>query len=516
MIFDSAGRWLKSPLSPLCKGGKRASRAGGFSMFLQWTAQHTRTPVLSLALMAGVFLLLLVVPAQAETLNFRQSVDLALKQNPAMILSQARIAQAQGGVRQARGGLLPSLTGSFNATRSNDALNVFGFKLAQRRATFNDFGAGQFNPNDLGVAPGNLNYPGAYNNFDTRLQLDVPIYNGGMSWGRVAEARAYLRAARRGDLAARQQLIFGVLEAYQGVRLARAYVGVAHEAERAAESYVRTTRQLFNKGVVVKSDLLSAQVHLEDVRLQLQQAQDQEATALNQFHVLLGLPVTSDADVGPAVMPPPSGQSLPEMQRQALVSNPEITALRAKLKATQAGIDVARAGYLPHVNVMLRRDWNKPTPGLGASSYTVAGVLSWELLDFGTRGGAVDEANARRLEAVARVRQAEDQLLVQIAKTWRAARTAVRRVTAEKLAVQQAEEAQRLIALRYQGGVATLSELLSGQARLDGARAGLVKARYEQAVQRAALLLATGRLDLDRLTARDGTTRLGQKGDEHP
>ncbi|MDE2088646.1 MAG: TolC family protein [Gammaproteobacteria bacterium] len=481
----------------------------------QQMMQGAMAMVPSRVLMAGGILLLLVVQARAETLNFRRSVDLALKQNPAMALSQARVGQAQGGVRQARGGLLPSLTGSFNATRSNDTLNVFGFKLAQRRATFNDFGAGQFNPNDLGIAPGNLNYPGAYNNYDTRLQLDVPIYNGGMSWGRVAEARAYLRAARRGDRAARQQLIFGVLQAYEGVRLARAYVGVAHEAERAAGSYVRTTQQLFNKGVVVKSDLLSAQVHLEDVRLQLQQAQDQQATALDQFHVLLGLPVTSGADVGPEVTPPPSGQSLSEMQRQALVRNPQIATLRARLKATQAGINVARAGYLPHVNVMLRRDWNKPTPGLGASSYTVAGVLSWELLDFGTRGGAVDEANARRLEAVARVRQAEDQLLVQIAKTWRAARAATRRVTAEKLAVQQAEEAQRLIALRYQGGVATLSELLSGQARLDKARAELVKARYEQAVQRAALLLATGRLDLDRLTAGDGTARPGHEGDGH-
>ncbi|HCA27062.1 MAG TPA: TolC family protein, partial [Betaproteobacteria bacterium] len=157
-------------------------------------------------------------PAWSDTLNLRQCVELALKQNPDLMASRARIAQAAGALRQARGNRLPKLTASITATRTNDALNAFGLKLSQRNATFNDFGAGEFvGPSALPVAPYNLNHPDPVNNYNTRLELQIPVYNGGMIRGYVSQARAYVQAAQRGDEAARQQVIFHVLQAYEGI-----------------------------------------------------------------------------------------------------------------------------------------------------------------------------------------------------------------------------------------------------------------------------------------------------------
>jgi outer membrane protein TolC len=72
-------------------------------------------------------------------------------------------------------------------------------------------------------------------------------------------------------------------------------------------------------------------------------------------------------------------------------------------------------------------------------------------------------------------------------------------VSARDLAVSQAEEAQRIVARRYENGVATIVELLAGQAQLDKARADVVAARYELKVQRASARLATGHLQADQL-----------------
>jgi outer membrane protein TolC len=48
---------------------------------------------------------------------------------------------------------------------------------------------------------------------------------------------------------------------------------------------------------------------------------------------------------------------------------------------------------------------------------------------------------------------------------------------------------------RYANGVATITELLAAQTQLDKARADVVRAQYELAIQRASLLLALGQLD---------------------
>jgi len=435
-------------------------------------------------------------PAWSAPLNLRQCVELALKQNPDLMASRARIAQAEGALSQARGNRLPKLTASITATRTNDALNAFGLKLSQRNATFNDFGAGEFvGPAALPVAPYNLNHPDPVNNYNTRLELQIPVYNGGMIRGYVAQARAYVQAAQRGDEAARQQVIFHVLQAYEGIHAAQAYVKVAKQAEAAAAAYVKTARNLLRQGVVVRSDLLSAQVNLENTQVMSSQARNGKAAAQDQLHMLLGMPLNKPLQVGAPFMPQPMGGKRDLLEQAAVSINPGIQALRRQLDAAGGAVNVARAAYYPHFNLMARQDWNNRTLRQTAPSYTIAGVLSWQLLDFGVTHGAVDRAEAGRSVLLARLRQAEAGIRFQTANAWRKAREAEKRVAARTLAVRHAREAQRLVNLRYANGVTTIVAVLAAQAQLDKARADLVAARYQQAVQRAALLLAVGKLD---------------------
>lgn len=450
------------------------------------------------------FLVLLPVAdaASADTLDFAQAVQRALAQNPDIIVAGTQIGQAQAAVRQSEGARLPKLTASINVTRTDDALNAFGLKLAQRNATFNDFGAGEFNPANpsvLSVAPQNLNHPDPVNNFNARLEAQLPLYTGGMIEGYSEQARAYLRAAQQGDTLARQKVIFDVLRAYEGVHTARAYANVARLARNAAESYVKTIDNLFKGGVVVKSDLLSAKVHLEDVKVQQTQADNAVQQALDQLHLLLGMPLTEPLDVAGNVEVRPLEGKLADYQADALKSNPGLAALRNQLDAAQAAIKVARAGKYPQAGLLARFDTNDNAIGFDAHSYTLGGQVSWQLFDGGVISGAIQRAQAGRDEVAAKLNQAENGIAYQVADAWRRADEAQRRVMARELAVSHAEEAQRIVEKRYGSGVTTITELLSAQAQLDKTRADLVAARYELKVQRANARLAVGRLQPDQL-----------------
>jgi outer membrane protein TolC len=437
---------------------------------------------------------------RGETLDLKQCVAQALTQNADIKVSLAQIEQAEGALRQARGQGLPTVTASMTATHTNDALNAFGLKLSQRGATFNDFGANEFvGPASLATAPTNLNRPDAVTNYDTRLELLIPLYNGGQVSGYLEQARAAVKAAQQGNALARQQVIFRVVQAYQGLHTARAYVGVTEQARIAAEAYVKTTRDLLREGVLVRSDLLTAEVNLADVEVKMEEAKRAEASARDQLHLLLGLPLDQALEIGPDYVPAAIEGEIASLQDEAVANNPGLQALRHQVEGADAGVTIAAAAKYPHLNAMARQDWNDRRLGTAASSYTVAGVLSWQILDFGIVRGAVDRAEAARRELAARLREATDGIRYKVVDAWRGAQEAEARVKWRDATLGKAVEAQRLIQKRYANGVATVVEVLAAQAQLDKARADLVAARYQLTVQRSALGLALGKLDADRL-----------------
>jgi outer membrane protein TolC len=262
---------------------------------------------------------------------------------------------------------------------------------------------------------------------------------------------------------------------------------------------VRITEKLLKQGMAVKSDVLSAKVNLEEVKLKLVEARNAEATALDQLHLLLGKPLGEPLDVGAPVMPAMLAGNDADLRQQALDTHAGLHALRSQMEGAGSAVEAARASYKPQFNVMLRGDVNDESLGFGAASYTVAGVLSWTAFDGGVTKAGVDRAEAQRTELAARLRQAEDGIGYQVGDARRKALEAEERIAARQTAVEQATEAQRLVQKRYENGVGTLIELLSAQAQLDKARADLVAARYDLAVSRAELKRAVGVLSPEQL-----------------
>lgn len=425
--------------------------------------------------------------ASAEVLSLRQAAEAALNQNSELAISQARVTQAESGLKQADGARLPRVNVSLNATHTNDALSAFGLKLGQERISAADFN------------PATLNDPAAISNFNTRVEVTAPLYSGGQIGARRDEAQAHVRAAQAGDAAARLQVLLDVLQAYQGVHLARAYIQVSEQAKTAATEYVRVTSSLHKQGMAVKSDLLSARVNLENTRLNASEARRQEATALDRLKLLLGRKLGDDLDVGPEAQPALPAGDAEALRVQAIARHPSLQALREQVAAAQSATTAARGAKKPQLNVMARHDWNDRDIGFGAASYTLGGTLSWNVFDGGHNNAAIDRAQAARLEQAARLRQAEEAIAFQVTEARRRALEAEQRLAARGEAVKEAEEAQRLTRLRYENGVTTLVDLLATQTQLDRARADLARARHDLSVSRGQVLQAAGALATEQL-----------------
>lgn len=437
--------------------------------------------------LSAAFMLTMPSWVNAQTLDFKACVEATLSQNPEMAVSQYRKQQAQMALKEADAHRMPQITASMTASQSDNALNVFGMKMQQRDVVQEDF------------IPADLNNPNAHNDFNTRIEVLIPVWNGGKVSSYQNQAKAMIQAADHADTAVQQFLTFNVFQAYQGVHTARAYIEVANQAVKASQSYVNTTQNLVNQGIVVMSELLTAKVHLTEANTALEQAKKEEQIALESLKMLMGLNTIESLDVGQAVNISMPADTLEDVLAMAMNANPKLDAQRQQAQSAVAAIDAVKADNYPSFNLMARNDWNDDTLGLGSSAYTVAGVVSWKLTDFGATNSAIDRAAAAANEKKAAVRSEENKTRLEVLTAWKSLQVAIKQANSQRVAVGQAEEAQRLVMKRYEGGIATMTEVLVSQAQLDKVRADLVKTQYEMNVYKAQLRLATGTLSLAQL-----------------
>ena len=447
----------------------------------------------------AAMVLTLPLAAQAEILSFQACVQRALQQNPEIGAADQRIEQARAAHEAAVHSRLPQINAELNVINTDDALNVFGMKLQERQATFRDFGMAD-QTKGLDYAPKDLNRPGDWTHYNAKLQILIPVWNGGKISGYQDMSAAMLAAAQRGKEAVRQFLTYSVFRAYDAVHTARAYIDVSRKALEAAESYVKTTRNMVDQGVVVKSELLRALVNRSEAQLALEQAQNQEQLALDALRTLLAMDMGEPLDIEGRVGIDLPSDDVAELVDQALKQNPKLAALRKQYEAALAEVKVARADKYPHFNVMAEADaYGDDLGSMSESAYMVAAQAKWKLADFGVTSATIDRKRARARELGAKLASEENQIRLKVIQAWRNYQVAKKKIETTRLNARQAEEANRLVLKRYKAGVATMTELLASQAQLDKARADHVTAIYDANVQKAQLRFLTGNMTPDQL-----------------
>ena len=449
----------------------------------------------------GPFAVLPARAAEPTPISFPQAVERALAANPQALASRAEAEAATAAAGAALGNALPSLGVELSAARSNDPLSVFGYRLAERQASFADFGLGEYTgPGSANTAPSALNEPGYANNYDTGVVLRVPLFAGGRDAARLRQARALAQAARAGDEAARARLTYEVLQAYAGVQAAGALAAAARQSLDAADADLKTAESLFRQGMVVESDVLLAKARRETARAALSAATAGERDQLESFRTLLGVPHSEFEPGAPVSVPMPQG-TLTELQNRAVTANPQLQALAQRANAGRAATDAVSAGDWPRLDLTLRHDWNADSLALRAPSNTVMASVSWQLFSSGAQSASVRRAEAQASAAAERYRGATDEVRLAVARAWRAAASAAITAQASALAAEQAAEAARLLALRYAQGLATLSQLQDSEARRDAARAQSVESTYRALLARAEVRLLVNELDPAKLAA---------------
>ena len=162
----------------------------------------TRTAISGIAIWGGLLLPWQAARGEDLRLSLAEAQRTAAGQSPLVAAARAEVARAAAGHLGALAGLLPSVGVYETYTRTNDAVNAFGFRLKQERFTQGDF------------ALSSLNSPSALDNVGTRIVVRQPIFGGGDSVFRLRQARSGVRAAQKMQDRRGGEVSFAVAQAY--------------------------------------------------------------------------------------------------------------------------------------------------------------------------------------------------------------------------------------------------------------------------------------------------------------
>ncbi|MGE5231157.1 MAG: TolC family protein [Deltaproteobacteria bacterium] len=195
----------------------------------------------------------------------------------------------------------------------------------------------------------------------------------------------------------------------------------------------------------------------------------------------------------------------------ALRNNPATVQAWANARAAAAAYGAAKAPYFPEVNASgsVTRVKTAAIGGRVAVSQTIYGpsaTLSWLLLDFGGRGGAVEAARQALLSAdwTHNAAIADVVLQAQVAFYDYVATGAL--LAAQEASVRDAEANLSAAEARRQVGAATIADVLQARTAVSQARLALNATQGDRQTARGALALALGvpanlPYDVDSVTA---------------
>jgi outer membrane protein TolC len=430
----------------------------------------------------GLIAAALVFSAQADAATLKLSLDEALKmaqeRNSMIKASRARVDQADAMIVQSRQAYLPKVTLSETFIHSTDPGASLVFKIQQEIAGMNDF-----------MTDAALNHPPAISDFNTQLQVMQPLLNVDAMLGRSVATSAKRAQSAMADRTA-ETIGLNVRKAYYGLILARKNVAAIEQSIGIMSGYSAEAARAFNVGLVTKSDKLSTEVRLAELKEQKLMMQAEMKNAEDALRAMLKL------DAGDTIVP--TGDLLVDRAgpsgKADVAARSDLKALEAFKEVTGYQHDMAKAQYLPRLNAFAQQNWHDADLfGTEGSSWTVGLNMQWNIFDGMATRGKVQEARARQLEARYNYDAAREQGEMEVNKARRAMTTARQRVEVARKSLDESKVSLDFIGEQFRTGMAMTFELLMREQAFTWAKMRINMAKYDYCVAKSELDYYGGR-----------------------
>ena len=395
-------------------------------------------------------------------LSLQEAITASASSNNAIKLSALDVQIASTKFRQAGAAFLPQASFSYSAITTNNPLNAFGFKLQQRSITKADFD------------PELLNNPSATPDFAARFEVHQPLLNVDMRYQRKAAAKQVEMHELLSERT-RESLSFETEKGYLQLQIAYEENTVLNEALVAAKAVYKISRDYYNQGLIQKSDLLNAELHVLNIETRVKSSKSGIGDASDMLSALMNQATGTVYTIDPiSITNAEFGDTagLPDERS-------DFKALYKGMESYDMMIRSTKMSYLPRLNAFASWQLNDNSMlGFNANSHLAGIQLSWNIFNGNRTKNTISQQRLEKEKLVHQLDQQKSEAQVAINRARRQLADASYFMKQQQLAVEQAGEALRVLQNRYVQGLVKTTDVLLAQTQLSKQKLGYVHALF--------------------------------------
>jgi outer membrane protein TolC len=414
-----------------------------------------------------------ILPPPGKPLTLGDCLGIALKYHPSLQAGQATVETQRYKVEQALAAYYPQV--NFNAgynTATSNFGTVAGTNIPVSRSAYS------WTFSDL---------------FSMGPTLNQLIYDFGRTSSTVKINRESVKASEQDLLTARQTVALNVKQAYYGVLQTLALIKVAEEIEKQNKERLEQARGFYQAGTRPKIDVTKAEVDLANVELALIRAKNNYQVSRVTLNNAMGLrsdlafAIERGVDIKPKVTP------LEEILESAYDKRPEIHQLKARQRAQEAAVQLAKASYYPILSGNASNLWRTDqVPNDLVWDWSVGATLSVPIFSGFSSPNQVAEARAVLKNLQAQEESLKQNIRLEVEQAYLSLKEAIDRIGVSEKSLGQAQENYDLASGRYQVGVGQPLEVTDAEVLLANTRANYINALYDYKVAEARIEKAMG------------------------
>ena len=383
------------------------------------------------------------------TISKNELLEKVTDKNLQIKIAEKTLAGAKADYNESNSLFLPKISASHTAMMTTNPLMAFGSKLNQEILT----------PADFNLAL--LNDPDKTENYATRIEVLQPLINVDGLYGRKA-AKSKMEAFDLQLERTKEYLELEVNKAFMQLQLAYKAVEVLEKANTTAQANMKLIENYNKQGLLQKTDLLSVQVRVNEVKNQLQYAKSNVQNASDYLAFLLD--ESNENKVYKPLEVIENTIEISTFETQLSANRKDVLAMDKSVEAYEKMAKMSQMNFLPRLNAFGSYEmYDTQLFQTGAKGYTIGAQLSWDIFDGYKSIGKFQKAKAEFQKAEVEAKQYKAQSQLELNKTNRQLTDAENKVNLTKLALEQAQEAYRIRANRFQEGLEKTTDLLQSE-----------------------------------------------------
>lgn len=381
-----------------------------------------------------LFSLIVLIVSLGFGMSLQDAINLAIRNNTSVRLSELDLRRAQENIRQARAGILPQISLSYNFTHLDQSL-AFGFTPRNRHSY--------------------------------TLELTQNIFNMAVFEGlKLAREQEELQKLIYEDVV--KSIELQTKQLFYALLYKKKLVELYEENLRYWEENYRQVEGKFQAGVLPKVELMRAKAQLESARAQLESAKADYLKSLESFKAFLRY----DQDLVPEgelqeVQPPQLDYS-----KALEENNSTLRVARANLRVYERLVEVQKAQYYPSLQAFVNYQGSTVRSGGGTEfidGYSVGVRFGYNLFDGFARESKIAQAKIDLQKQRENLLDLGYNLRAQLKSVLLELQALQAQLTAVKASLESAEESLRLSTERYRYGVASQLEVLDARNNYNNA-----------------------------------------------